>query len=193
MKSVCCTGRNRSWLCVPLRNPFPEKPPEPTAIFDWRTWYPGLSTSLSGFKNVPIRCLLVVLQEEPAAAGEDRDDEEDRDPALRSGRPPKNSPTTSERQERQRETQVRLQEHEQQRHADDRPELEERGRPQPAVVLVLEEIRDEKRGRDLRELGRLELEAAERGSTTSRSRSAVRRRAGTRAARARRSRAGRRS
>ena len=37
MKSVCWTGRKRSWLWVPLRKPFPENPPEPTAILLWRT------------------------------------------------------------------------------------------------------------------------------------------------------------
>ena len=35
MKSVCGTGRKRSWVWVPLVTPFPNIPPAPTAIWDW--------------------------------------------------------------------------------------------------------------------------------------------------------------
>jgi len=34
-KSVCFSGRNRSWLWVPSRNPLPHICPEPMAICDW--------------------------------------------------------------------------------------------------------------------------------------------------------------
>ena len=40
MKSVCFSGRKLSRLWVPAIKPFPQKPPEPTAILDWMVWYP---------------------------------------------------------------------------------------------------------------------------------------------------------
>ena len=32
MKSLCGTGRHRSWVCVPFVTPVPYIPPDPTAI-----------------------------------------------------------------------------------------------------------------------------------------------------------------
>jgi hypothetical protein len=37
MKSVCRSGKNPNWPCVPPNNPFPNNPPDPTAILDWMT------------------------------------------------------------------------------------------------------------------------------------------------------------
>ena len=34
IKSVCCSGTKSPWVCVPFKKPFPQKPPEPIAIFD---------------------------------------------------------------------------------------------------------------------------------------------------------------
>ena len=35
MKSVCCAGKNRSWVWVPCKSPLPNNPPEPMATIDW--------------------------------------------------------------------------------------------------------------------------------------------------------------
>ena len=40
MKSVLCSGTNPYVVCVPLRYPFPVRPPDPIAIIDWFTLYP---------------------------------------------------------------------------------------------------------------------------------------------------------
>ena len=37
-----------------MRKPFPDNPPEPTAIFDCIIWYPAPKGSLSGLKKVNI-------------------------------------------------------------------------------------------------------------------------------------------
>ena len=34
IKSVCFSGKNSRYPCVPFKNPFPYKPPDPTAILD---------------------------------------------------------------------------------------------------------------------------------------------------------------
>ena len=52
MKSVFFSGKKSSDDCVPFKNPFPQKPPDPTAIFDCIMWYPVPNGSRSGFKNV---------------------------------------------------------------------------------------------------------------------------------------------
>src|SRR5206468_922336 len=104
--------------------------------------------------------LLIVLQEEPARTREDGDSDEDRDPSP-GWQAPEEEPDDQERQECQREAQIRLREDENKGDADDGAELDEGGQAQAHVVLVFEEIRDEQRRRDLGELGRLKLEASE--------------------------------
>ena len=54
IKSVCFSGKNSKYPWVPFRKPFPDKPPDPTAILDWIICYPAPSGSLSGSKNVSI-------------------------------------------------------------------------------------------------------------------------------------------
>ena len=34
IKSVLCSGTKLNFVCVPFKNPLPNKPPEPIAIFD---------------------------------------------------------------------------------------------------------------------------------------------------------------
>ena len=120
----------------------------------------GLQDVMVGVQERLDPLLLVVLQEEPTGPREHRDRDEDRDPSPRR-QPPEEKSDDQERQEGQREPQVRLRENEQEREADDRAQLDEGGQTQARVVLILEEIRDEQRRRDLGELGRLKLEASE--------------------------------
>ena len=56
-KSVDCSGMKASWVCVPSMNPFPRRPPEPIAAFDWMTWKPEVSRNASGFVNATIRSI----------------------------------------------------------------------------------------------------------------------------------------
>ena len=34
IKSVCCSGKKASLVCVPSKNPLPVRPPDPMAILD---------------------------------------------------------------------------------------------------------------------------------------------------------------
>ena len=120
----------------------------------------GLADLVAGLQDVPVGIqerldplLLVVLQQEPAGAGEHGDRDEDRDPAAR-GKPAEEEPDDQERQKRQREAEVGLREDEEKRDADDRSELDECGEAEPRFVFVLEEVGHEDRRRDLGELGR---------------------------------------
>ena len=54
-KSVCLAGRNSSAFCVPRRKPFPEIPPDPIAIFDWKTCHPSSSRFDPGSRKLMIR------------------------------------------------------------------------------------------------------------------------------------------
>ncbi|MNN60209.1 hypothetical protein D3C81_1753780 [compost metagenome] len=56
MKSVCFSGMNSRWVCVPLRKPLPSTPPEPIAMIDWMVWKPLPSGSLVGSSSVHTRC-----------------------------------------------------------------------------------------------------------------------------------------
>lgn len=47
MKSVSCSGTYFNLVCVPLRKPFPNNPPEPMAILLWLTLYPAPAGHLS--------------------------------------------------------------------------------------------------------------------------------------------------
>ena len=47
IKSVLCSGTKSKRVCVPFTNPFPNKPPEPIAIFDWIKLYPAPWGSIS--------------------------------------------------------------------------------------------------------------------------------------------------
>ena len=38
IKSVCPSGKKARFVCVPLPNPFPVRPPEPMAVMDCSTW-----------------------------------------------------------------------------------------------------------------------------------------------------------
>jgi hypothetical protein len=51
IKSVDCWGRYLKWLCVPLRNPLPKTPPEPTAVIDWIMFHPAPRGSIYGSRN----------------------------------------------------------------------------------------------------------------------------------------------
>src|SRR5580765_2132011 len=88
--------------------------------------------------------LLVVLQEEPSDRA--RRDERGREQGPVPGaHPAEIHPDEQERQEREREAEIGLEEDEQAGDEDHHEELHERHRAQPPVLLVLEEIRDEER------------------------------------------------
>ena len=59
MKSVGETvrGRKPSTLCVPFKNPFPDQPPEPTAMADCKAFQPDPSGSREGSRNVWMRSI----------------------------------------------------------------------------------------------------------------------------------------
>src|SRR5262249_53569536 len=127
----------------------------------------GLGDLVAGLQDVPVGIqerldpiLLVVLQEEPAGARESRNRDRDGDPSLER-QPAEEKPDDEQRKERQRQPEIRLSEGQEERDADDRPELDEGRESKPPLLLVLEEIGDEQRRRDLGQLRRLELEAPE--------------------------------
>src|SRR5437867_5043563 len=104
--------------------------------------------------------LLVVRQHEPADAREERDSDDDRDPGA-GRKAPEEERHGGERKKRRGETGVRLEKDEEKRDADDHADFHERRALHLHVVLVLEQVREEERGRDLGELGGLELKAAD--------------------------------
>ena len=52
IKSVLCSGTKSNLVCVPFRNPFPNNPPDPIAIFDCNRLYPSPSGSNSFPRNI---------------------------------------------------------------------------------------------------------------------------------------------
>jgi len=51
MKSVCFSGRKLRRLCVPLRKPLPERPPEPMRSLAWVMFQPAPKASASGLRK----------------------------------------------------------------------------------------------------------------------------------------------
>ena len=104
--------------------------------------------------------LLVVREDEPPDAGEEGHGDEERDPCL-PGKPAEEERHAEKRKERRRQSRVGLEEDEKEGDRDDRPDLRNGGALHPGVVLVLEEVREKKRRRHLRQLCRLELEPSD--------------------------------
>ena len=166
MKSVCCSGTLPSRVWLPLNRPSPSAPPAPIAVFDWSTLYFACASSGSSFVDVlgeerrePGRLVLlqhVRVQREPGA--QDHDEHEHGEvPSLGPG---DQQHAGGDRRHHQRGAEVGLQ-HDQ---AERQPGEHEQ-HAQPAQVDLAAELRRD-RGqrddqRDLGDLGRLQLEAAE--------------------------------